>query len=85
MATGLSLLPIGIALWSFRGSDPVRPALTGAALGATAASWGGAVFAIQCPRAEPIHVALAHVGPIALAAVVTAVVGSRLLALRWLR
>jgi hypothetical protein len=81
-ATVFSLAPVGIALWFFRRSDPVRPAVTGAALGAIAASWSGAVIAVQCPHPEPLHVALAHVAPIALAAIVTSLVGARVLSLR---
>ena len=85
MTGAMSLAPVGVALWFFRRSDPVRPAVTGAALGAIAASWGGAVIAIQCPHPEPLHVALGHVGPIALTAVVGAMIGARLLSLRWIR
>ncbi len=85
IATGLSMAPIGALLWVFRRSDPVAPWISGAALGAVAASWAGAVLAVQCPHAEPLHVALAHAGPIALSAVVGAVIGARVLALRWIR
>lgn len=85
MTIGLSLAPIGGLLWLFRRSDPVKPWTTGAALGAVAASWAGAVIAVQCPHPEPLHVALAHVAPIAVAAIVTAVAGARVLALRWIR
>jgi hypothetical protein len=81
-ASALSLAPLGIALWFFRRSDPVRPAVTGAALGAIAASWGATVVAIQCPQPEPLHVALGHVVPIALTAIVAAIVGARVLSLR---
>ena len=85
MAIGLSVVPVGVALWRFRRSDPVRPAVTGAALGAVAASWSGAAIAIQCPHAELLHVALGHVAPIVLAAALTAVIGARVLSLRWIR
>ena len=85
IATGLSLAPIGALLWVFRRSDPVAPWISGAALGAVGASWAGAVLAVQCPHAEALHVALAHVGPIAASAVVGAVIGARVLALRWIR
>ena len=84
-ATGLSIAPIGALLWVFRRSDPVAPWISGAALGAVGASWAGAVFAVQCPHAEPIHVALAHVGPIVASAIVGAALGARVLALRWIR
>jgi hypothetical protein len=84
-ASALSLAPLGIALWFFRRSDPVRPAVTGAALGAIAASWGATVVAIQCPHPEPFHVAVGHVFPIVLISIVTAAVGARVLSLRWVR
>lgn len=85
MALALSVLPVSALLYVFRRSDPVRPIALGAALGAVAASWSGAVIATMCPRTGPVHVVLAHVGPIALTAIVAAVVGSRVLALRWIR
>lgn len=85
MAIGLSVLPVAALLYVYRRSDPVRPVALGGALGAVAASWSGAVLATQCPQTTPGHVVLAHVVPIALTAVVAAVVGSRVLALRWIR
>jgi len=84
-ATALSLAPILGLLWLVRRSDPVKPWATGAALGALGASWAGAAVAVQCPHPEPLHVLLAHAGPIALTACVTAIVGARVLALRWIR
>lgn len=84
-ATALSLAPILGLLWLVRRSDPVKPWATGAALGALGASWAGAAVAVQCPHPEPLHVLLAHAGPIALTACVTAIVGTRVLALRWIR
>jgi hypothetical protein len=84
IGSAVSVIPVATALWFLRRSDPVRPAVTGAALGAIAASWGGGIIAIQCRHPEPLHVALGHVAPIALMALVGAVVGSRLLSLRWI-
>lgn len=85
MALVLSVLPVAALLYVFRRSDPVRPVALGAALGAVAASWSGAVLATQCPLTSPLHVVLAHVAPIALTAVVASLVGSRVLGLRWIR
>ncbi len=80
-----SIAPASALLWVFRGSDPVKPWASGAALGAVAASWGGLVVAVQCPHAELLHVALGHVAPVATMAFIGAVAGGRLLSLRWIR
>lgn len=86
IVTSLALLaaPLGASLYVFRRSDPVLPWATGAALGAVAASWGGVTLALQCPDMGALHVALAHAGPVALGALLGAVLGSRVLALRWI-
>lgn len=84
MATLLAAPPIGAVLWLHRRSDPVKPWATGAALGVVAASWAGSIVAVQCPHPEPIHVAVAHAAPIAILALGSAVIASRLLAIRWI-
>jgi len=86
IVTSLALLaaPLGASFYVFRCSDPVLPWATGAALGAVAASWGGVTLALQCPEMGTSHVALAHAGPIALGALLGAVLGWRVLALRWI-
>ena len=84
LATLLAAPPIGALLWLHRRSEPVKPWATGAALGVIAASWAGSIVAVQCPHPEPLHVAVAHVAPIAILALVSAVIASRLLAIRWI-
>ncbi len=80
----LSIAPLAAFLYVFRRSDPVRPSITGAALGAIASSWGGAILAVQCPNPEPVHVAIAHVLPVIVGAIVGAVLGARVVAVRWI-
>lgn len=83
-ATVLSVAPVGCLLWVFRGSDPVKPWVTGAALGTVAASWAGTLVAVQCPHPEPLHVALAHAAPMLAIMLASGLVAARLLALRWI-
>ncbi len=85
MAIGLTIAPVAALLYAFRRSDPVRPATTGAALGALAASWAGAVLAIQCPETHPLHMVLAHAAPVAIFAGLGVLFGRRVLGLRWIR
>jgi hypothetical protein len=84
MAIALSILPLAALLYVYRRSDPVKPAALGAALGAIAGSWSGAVLATLCPATDSAHVLFAHVGPIAVTAAASAAVGARLLRLRWI-
>ena len=62
--------------------DPVSPASSGAALGAAAGAWAGFLMALHCERADPHHVVLAHVIPVAVIALVGALVGRQVLAVR---
>jgi hypothetical protein len=65
-----------------RGSDPVAPRLTGAAIGAASGAWGALAIQLHCGHASPEHVLLAHVLPVAALAVVGVLVGDRVLAVR---
>jgi len=79
------LLAIGpLVTLSFvrRGSDPVHPRATGAAIGAAAGAWGGVLIDMHCPIVHPLHVALAHVMPVAIYAVIGALVASRMFGVR---
>src|SRR6185436_21066517 len=38
---GFAAAPLAAMLWARRGTDPVHPGATGAALGAAAGAWGG--------------------------------------------
>jgi hypothetical protein len=65
-----------------RGSDPVAPRLTGAAIGAASGCIGAVGIELRCSHATLAHVALGHVLPVALLTVVGALVASRVVAVR---
>jgi hypothetical protein len=83
---GLSAMiaaPVLLALlFGRRGSDPIQPVWTGAALGVTSGA-AAAVFAdLWCPIGNPVHVLLGHVLPMLLFAAIGALVGRRILEMR---
>jgi hypothetical protein len=65
-----------------RGSDPVAPGLSGAALGAAAGAWGATCIELRCGLATVDHVLLGHVLPVAALVVLGVIVGSRFVAVR---
>ncbi len=60
-----------------RGSDPVHPRASGAALGAAAGAWAGVMIDLHCPVSDTAHVAFAHVVPVLLLSIVGALIGRR--------
>lgn len=83
---GLSCL---VAAWPLiamaiarRGSDPVQPGLTGAALGAAVGACSWVLVDLNCPVAYVPHLLLGHVLPLLLATLAGAGLGQRLIALR---
>ena len=80
IATGA--LPLFALLATYRGTDPLRPATTGAACGAGAGLASAVLVDLWCPVAYVPHLLLGHVLPIALLAGVGALVGWRLLRIR---
>jgi hypothetical protein len=82
---GTGLLGIGpllAFLFTHRGSEPIRPWLSGAALGVAAAGWGALALVIICRHASRSHIILGHISPIFLMAALGAALGSRVLAIR---
>lgn len=65
-----------------RGSDAVHPAASGAALGAACGASAGVMVEMWCPVAETSHVVIGHIAPVALLAVLGALLGVRFLAMR---
>jgi hypothetical protein len=65
-----------------RGSDPVHPVATGAALGAACGASSGVMVEMWCPVAAPAHVLIGHILPIVVLTVLGAVLGSRFIAMR---
>jgi hypothetical protein len=65
-----------------RSSDPVHPLANGAALGVASGACAGVMVDLWCPVAAPWHVAVGHIAPILVLAVLGAVLGVRLIAMR---
>jgi hypothetical protein len=75
-------LPLVVLIVPRRGSDPVHPMLTGAALGMTAGAWAAAMAYLRCPHAGASHCVLAHVAPTLALTVIGAVLGRMFLRMR---
>jgi hypothetical protein len=65
-----------------RRSDPVAPHLTGAAIGTAAAAWAALALHLVCGFTAPLHILLGHILPIALVALVGAVLTAQRVAVR---
>jgi hypothetical protein len=65
-----------------RGTDPVTPRLTGAALGAAAGAWGAVGVQMFCSFTAPVHVLLGHLLPVALLPALGVLIGDRVVAIR---
>ncbi|CAN5924858.1 hypothetical protein BH11MYX4_BH11MYX4_09900 [soil metagenome] len=63
MSVAQGALPLLALLLPRRGSDPVHPAVTGAALGMTAGAWTVVMAYLRCPHTAAMHCLLAHVAP----------------------
>ena len=82
LALGLSV-PAFLALtWVRRDTDVKHPRATGAALGGAAGAWGGTFLDAHCPSLDLVHLALGHVLPIAILALLGALLGNRLVRAR---
>ncbi len=73
-----ALLALGILM---RRGAPTDPGGTAAAVGLTAAAWGGAVFVLACPHDDPLYVAVWFAVAILLVAAIARLVLPRLT--RW--
>lgn len=65
-----------------RGTDPVAPRLTAAAIGTAAAAWAALALHLVCGFTAPVHILLGHVAPVAFAALLGALLLSRRVAVR---
>lgn len=61
----IGIWPLAALAFARRGSNPVNPGATGAALGAAAGAWAGVLAGTWCPSLDPGHVVVGHVVPIA--------------------
>ncbi|WP_394827017.1 NrsF family protein [Pendulispora albinea] len=75
----MGTLPLVALAIARRGSDPVHPRATGAALGAAMGVWGGTLIDLHCRCATLPHIAFSHVLPMVVLAIVGAVVAPRVL------
>jgi hypothetical protein len=64
----LGAAPLAAYLWIWRLREVRRPGLQGAALGVTAGAGAWTLLDMWCPAADPAHLALGHVLPLALLA-----------------
>lgn len=65
-----------------RGSDPVAPRLTGAAIGAASGAWGALAIELHCGHASPAHIVLGHLLPVVALTLVGILVGDGVVAVR---
>jgi len=78
--TGLmGLAPLAALVLARRGTDPVHPRATGAALGAAMGAWAGTLIDLRCICASVAHMAFSHALPAILLALFAAIVAPRIL------
>ena len=65
-----------------RGSDPVAPRLTGAAIGAASGAWGALAIELHCGHASPAHIVLGHLLPVVILTLVGVLIGDGVVAIR---
>ena len=82
LALTIGAVPLLAVLVARRGTDPVHPGATGAALGAAIGCWVGVTLDLSCECTNPSHILLGHVLPVALLVGAGALLGRRLLAKR---
>jgi hypothetical protein len=83
LALAVGLVPLVLGLLARRRSDPVQPAAAGAALGAACGLAAATLVDLWCPVAHLPHLLVGHLLPVALLALVGAVAGSKVLAIRF--
>jgi hypothetical protein len=79
VSSALAAGPFAVMMRSRLATDPAHPRATGASLGAVAGAWSGVMMDLHCEQTDVLHVALGHVGPALLLALVGALLGERLL------
>jgi hypothetical protein len=65
-----------------RGSDPIAPRLSGAALGTAAGAWGAVGITVHCSHVSVAHVAIGHILPVALLAAIGLLFCAQIVAIR---
>jgi hypothetical protein len=82
LTLAFALGPLVFLAVAWRESDPTHPVSRGAALGAAAGMYAGAMVDLWCPVGDLRHVLLGHALPIALLGLLGLWVGHQLLAIR---
>jgi hypothetical protein len=75
MSLGIGFVLLAVFTAARRRSDPLRPGITGAALGMAAGIAAGGLVDLWCPVAHVNHLLLGHILPLILLAVLGAVAG----------
>lgn len=78
----LAVGPLLAFAFARRGSDPVHPRATGAAIGASAGAWAAVAMAMHCPVTSMRHVLFGHVVPVVVFAALGVLVGAKIVAVR---
>ena len=78
----LGAWPLVALILARRGSDPVHPGATGAAIGAAVGCATGVLLDLWCPIADPSHVFFGHILPLLLLSLTGVLLGRWLLDLR---
>jgi hypothetical protein len=74
--------PLAVLAYAGRRAEPRHPGTLGAALGACAGAWAAVSIGLWCPLSTPGHVALGHVAPLVVLALLSAAIGVRMFAVR---
>jgi hypothetical protein len=82
MSLVIGALPLATLLRARRGTDPVHPHATGAALGAASGAWAGVLVDLWCPIPTVSHVAIGHVLPMVVLVALGALLGRSTVAVR---
>ena len=82
LALFLALGPLAAFTWIHRGTMPTAPKRAGAALGVASGAWGALAIELHCGLSGSMHIALGHVLPVAVLAVVGAALGHWVVAFR---
>lgn len=78
-----AVAPMSALMWIRRGSVPLHPALTGAAIGAAVGAFDWVLVDLWCPVAYVPHMMLGHVAPLVSLTLLGAALGQLVLAPRW--
>jgi len=79
MSMGFAAVVLTGLTWALRRSVPAAPIARGALLGACAGAWAGLVIHLHCPSGDRLHILVGHAIPVAIFAVLGAILSPRFL------